>query len=168
LPSRVWLFIFSGTSTLLPFISYAVYIIGVILCDRANLSSSNERDAKSSRRRFFNLFDSFGACLGLPAQFGHFSTKRRRRQEASIRTAESLLLFSNCSSSSIIVIMDVKHLKIPTARTIHDGPLEMPFWGWPTATIDWCEESMNSPSYVPLTISEILCLECSRLTSRSI
>jgi len=32
-------------------------------------------------------------------------------------------------------------LYMPTARVVHDGPLESPFWGIPTATIDWCEES---------------------------
>lgn len=37
--------------------------------------------------------------------------------------------------------MDVKHIHLPTARVTHDGQSEMPFWGWPTATIDWCEES---------------------------
>src|SRR5579871_2772939 len=37
--------------------------------------------------------------------------------------------------------MDFKHLHIPTARVIHDGIPQAPFWGWPTATIDWCEES---------------------------
>jgi hypothetical protein len=38
--------------------------------------------------------------------------------------------------------IDVKHLHLPTARVVHDGTPEVPFWGWPTATIDWCEESM--------------------------
>jgi dihydroceramidase len=42
--------------------------------------------------------------------------------------------------------MDIKHIHIPTPRTIHDGILEAPFWGWPTATIDWCEESKSSAS----------------------
>ena len=37
--------------------------------------------------------------------------------------------------------MDVKHLHLPTARGIHDLPSDAPFWGIPTATIDWCEES---------------------------
>ena len=37
--------------------------------------------------------------------------------------------------------MDVRHIHLPTARVVHDGQPEMPFWGWPTSTIDWCEES---------------------------
>jgi hypothetical protein len=41
--------------------------------------------------------------------------------------------------------MDIKHLHLPTARVIHDGLLETPFWGVPTATIDWCEESRLHP-----------------------
>lgn len=41
--------------------------------------------------------------------------------------------------------MDIKHLHLPTARVVHDGPLESPFWGVPTATIDWCEESTSYP-----------------------
>jgi len=39
--------------------------------------------------------------------------------------------------------MDVKHIHIPTPRTIHDGLSQAPIWGWPTATIDWCEESKS-------------------------
>ena len=41
--------------------------------------------------------------------------------------------------------MDVKQLHLPTARGVHDVPSETPFWGIPTATIDWCEESKSSP-----------------------
>jgi len=37
--------------------------------------------------------------------------------------------------------MDVKHLHLPTARGIREIPSDAPFWGIPTATIDWCEES---------------------------
>ena len=37
--------------------------------------------------------------------------------------------------------MNVKHLHLPTARVIHDPQLKIPYWGIPTATIDWCEES---------------------------
>jgi hypothetical protein len=44
--------------------------------------------------------------------------------------------------------IDVKHLKIPTARVVHDAAPEVPFWGWPTATIDWCEESIISDIFV--------------------
>lgn len=47
--------------------------------------------------------------------------------------------------------MDIKHLHIPTARTVHDGILQAPFWGWPTATIDWCEESKTNPVLPMLT-----------------
>jgi hypothetical protein len=42
--------------------------------------------------------------------------------------------------------MDIKHLHLPTARVIHDGLLDSPFWGVPTATIDWCEESKSIDS----------------------
>jgi hypothetical protein len=44
--------------------------------------------------------------------------------------------------------IDVKHLKIPTARVVHDAAPEVPFWGWPTATIDWCEESISPISCI--------------------
>lgn len=46
--------------------------------------------------------------------------------------------------------MDVKHIHLPTARMTHDGQSEMPFWGWPTATIDWCEESAFPLFLAPL------------------
>lgn len=49
-------------------------------------------------------------------------------------------------TSLCIFTMDVKHIHLPTARVIHDGQPEMPFWGWPTSTIDWCEESTSSYS----------------------
>jgi hypothetical protein len=45
--------------------------------------------------------------------------------------------------------MDVKQLHLPTARVVHDVPSDTPFWGIPTATIDWCEESKSSPSSSP-------------------
>jgi len=44
--------------------------------------------------------------------------------------------------------MDVKHIHLPTARVIHDGQPEMPFWGWPTSTIDWCEENYKITPYI--------------------
>jgi Ceramidase len=44
-------------------------------------------------------------------------------------------------------VMDVKHLHLPTARTVHDRQSDIPFWGIPTATIDWCEESMSIHSF---------------------
>jgi len=49
--------------------------------------------------------------------------------------------------------MDVKHIHLPTARMIHDGQPEMPFWGWPTSTIDWCEES-NFLLFLPAPVLE--------------
>lgn len=50
-------------------------------------------------------------------------------------------------------IMDVKNLHLPTARAVHDGPLESPFWGVPTATIDWCEESKLNPIHLSFYLS---------------
>jgi len=37
--------------------------------------------------------------------------------------------------------MEVNHLPLPIARAVHDITPKAPFWGWPTSTIDWCEES---------------------------
>ena len=45
--------------------------------------------------------------------------------------------------------MDI-HFKLPIARIVHDGHIEMPFWGWPTATIDWCEESTSAQAATKL------------------
>jgi len=57
--------------------------------------------------------------------------------------------------------MDVKHIHLPTARVIHDGQPEMPFWGWPTSTIDWCEES-TSPNFFLIPLFPISRSNCSQ------